>query len=228
MKSSENPILEARGLRRFLGESDARLEVLRGIDLRLHSGQVTAVVGPSGCGKSTLLYLLGLLDHPDGGEILIRNHRVDTAGDAERTRIRGKSIGFVFQFHFLLSEFSSAENLMLPMLKMGKWSREEARHRAEQLLESVGLREKADRRGNQLSGGERQRVAVARALVNDPDIVLADEPTGNLDSRNSEHLFGNLRDLARSGDRSVLVVTHNRELAGACDHCLEMQDGLFV
>ena len=203
------------------------VHVLRGIDLSLDRGKTYSIVGPSGCGKSTLLYLLGLLDRPDSGEIWLGGERVDHATEAERTIIRGKKIGFVFQFHFLLSEFSAAENLMLPMIKQGGISKEEAHEKACHLLRLVGLADKVNRRGNQLSGGERQRVAVARALANDPDLILADEPTGNLDFKNSLTLFEQLQGLAHELDRTILVVTHNRDLAKACDATLRMRDGQF-
>ncbi|NBD38982.1 MAG: ATP-binding cassette domain-containing protein [Verrucomicrobia bacterium] len=227
MSEAGAPILETRGLHRSLGSGAARIHVLRGLDLRLEGGRTYAIVGPSGCGKSTLLYLLGLLDLPDDGEILLRGERVDNAPEQERTRIRGERIGFVFQFHFLLAEFSAAENLMLPMVRRGGLDPVAAMDKARELLGIVGLADKADRRGNQLSGGERQRVAVARALSNNPDLLLADEPTGNLDYHNSETLFRQLQQLAREQNRSILIVTHNRELAAACDVCLEMRDGQF-
>jgi lipoprotein-releasing system ATP-binding protein len=225
---SEKPLLKVEGLHRYLGSGADRQHVLRGVDLELGHGQTYAVVGPSGCGKSTLLYLLGLLDRPDDGRILLRGERVDNAGERDRTRLRGQRIGFVFQFHFLLAEFSAAENLMLPIQRSLGLAAEEARERALDGLRRVGLAGKADRLGNQLSGGERQRVAVARALVNNPDLVLADEPTGNLDQKNSEMLFEQLQHLAHDLKRTILVVTHNRELAQSCDHVLTMQDGQFI
>ncbi|MEX0323578.1 MAG: ABC transporter ATP-binding protein [Puniceicoccaceae bacterium] len=220
-------VLQTKQLHRSLGSEASRVHVLRGIDLTLEKGRTYAIVGPSGCGKSTLLYLLGLLDRPDSGEIWLGNERVDHASEAERTLIRARRIGFVFQFHFLLAEFSSAENLMLPMMKQGKLTREAALEKAASLLGMVGLADKVDRRGNQLSGGERQRVAVARALANDPDLILADEPTGNLDFKNSLALFEQLQRLAHESNRTALVVTHNLELAKACDHTFHMRDGVF-
>ena len=222
--SPHGPVLETRLLHRTLGSAADQVHVLRGINLRLDKGKTYSIVGPSGCGKSTLLYLLGLLDRPDSGEILLNGERVDQAGEAERTRIRGERIGFVFQFHFLLAEFSAAENLMLPMLRSTGCSRQVAMEKALHLLDLVGLADKAGRRGNQLSGGERQRVAVARALANDPEIILADEPTGNLDFHNSITLFERLRELAHGLDRTILVVTHNRELAQSCDAIFHMRD----
>ncbi len=228
MAAERQPVVHVRGLHRWLGEGETRVHVLRGLDIDLEPARTIAVVGPSGCGKSTLLYLLGLLDLPDGGSIHFGDRRVDNANEETRTRLRGAEIGFVFQFHFLLAEFTAAENVMLPMLKLGRRSPEEARAVAEELLDSVGLRGKADRRGNQLSGGEQQRVAVARALANDPRLILADEPTGNLDRSNSEALFGLLRDLAREKGQTILIVTHNPELAARCDQTLAMLDGRFV
>ena len=221
------PVLEARKLHRTLGSGADTVHVLRGINLSLDRGKTYSVVGPSGCGKSTLLYLLGLLDRPDSGEIWLGGERVDHANESDRTRIRGHRIGFVFQFHFLLSEFSAAENLMLPMLKQGGLTREAAYEKSCELLRMVGLADKTGRKGNQLSGGERQRVAVARALANDPDLILADEPTGNLDFQNSLTLFEQLQGLAHELNRTILVVTHNRDLAKACDSTLQMRDGQF-
>jgi lipoprotein-releasing system ATP-binding protein len=221
------PVLETRQLHRTLGDGVDKVHVLRGIDLKLDRGKTYSIVGPSGCGKSTLLYLLGLLDRPDSGEIWLGGERVDHAPEAQRTRIRGRRIGFVFQFHFLLSEFSAAENLMLPMLKHLPLDKEAAHARACELLGLVGLDDKTARKGNQLSGGERQRVAVARALANDPDLILADEPTGNLDFQNSKALFDQLQALAHDLNRTILVVTHNLDLARACDHCFHMRDGRF-
>lgn len=227
MDGQTNIILQTRGVERTLGKGADRVHVLRGIDLALERGKTYAIVGPSGCGKSTLLYLLGLLDKPDAGEIYLRGERVDHACETERTRLRGERIGFVFQFHFLLSEFSAAENLVLPMMKNSHLNREEAHEKASRLLGLVGLADKTNRRGNQLSGGERQRVAVARALANDPDLILADEPTGNLDFENSKLLFDQLQGLAHELKRTILVVTHNLELARACDVTFPMRDGLF-
>jgi lipoprotein-releasing system ATP-binding protein len=223
----KDTVLETRKLHRTLGEGADRVHVLRGLDLSLNRGRTYAIVGPSGCGKSTLLYLLGLLDKPDSGEIWLGGERVDHASESDRTRLRGERIGFVFQFHFLLSEFSAAENLMLPMVKNGTMSRDAAHERACELLGLVGLGDKTARKGNQLSGGERQRVAVARALANDPDLILADEPTGNLDFKNSKLLFDQLQNLAHELNRTILVVTHNLDLAEACDQTFHMKDGMF-
>jgi lipoprotein-releasing system ATP-binding protein len=168
------------------------------------------------------------LDKEDAGEIWIQDQKVSGASDVERTRIRSSTIGFVFQFHFLLSEFTALENLLLPMRKLGKRSEKEMRAKAQELLEQVGLGDKKDRLANQLSGGEQQRVAIARALANDPPILLADEPTGNLDQDNSTKIVDLLRNLAHENDHTVLLVTHNPGIAAACDVQLEMLDGQFV
>ena len=187
-----------------------------------------SIVGPSGCGKSTLLYLLGLLDRQDKGEIWIGGSDMGRANDSARTAVRNSSIGFVFQFHFLLAEFTALENLMLPMRKLEKLSEDAMRERAQALLEEVGLGDKSHRLANELSGGEQQRVAVARALANEPAVIFADEPTGNLDVRNSTMVFDLLRKLCHEHGQAVLMVTHNQNLAKLCDEVLSMQDGEFV
>ncbi len=221
-------ILQCRGLQKYLGEGVGRTHALRGVDLDLRRGEVSAVVGPSGCGKSTLLYLLGLLDRQDAGEIIIDGAAVPLDRDGQHTRLRCEHIGFVFQFHFLLPEFSALENVQLPMRKLGVLSEEEMAERGRELLEQVGLGQKLERRPSQLSGGEQQRVAVARSLANSPSILLADEPTGNLDVRNSEMVFDLLACLAREQEQAVLIVTHNTDLAAKCDRVLRMEDGCFV
>jgi lipoprotein-releasing system ATP-binding protein len=220
-------ILRARGVHRWLGEGEGRVHVLRGVDLDLERGKTYAVVGPSGCGKSTLLYLIGLLDFPDEGSLEFEGHRVEQASDEARTALRNHGLGFVFQFHFLLAEFTAAENIMLPMRKQGHGV-VEARTRAIELLQSVGLAEKADRLATHLSGGEQQRVAIARAMANRPRLLLCDEPTGNLDAQNSHQVFELLKQIAVAENQSVLVVTHNPELAALCDVTLKMRDGAFV
>ena len=204
------------------------MHVLRGVSFEARGGDVYAIVGPSGCGKSTLLYLLGLLDQPDGGEIEIAGRRMSNTDDAVRTAARGEHIGFVFQFHFLMLEFSALENVMMPMRKLGQLTPPQMEERARSLLSSVGLGEKTHRLGTQLSGGEQQRVAVARALANQPSIILADEPTGNLDVKNSALVFDLLTRLAKENGQAVILVTHNPEIANRCDFVRPMRDGLFV
>ncbi len=222
------PSLRCREIERYLGEDESRVHALRGVSLELEPGTVHAVVGPSGCGKSTLLYILGLLDRPDAGSIELESGSVSHLPDHELSRLRRELIGFIFQFHFLLEEFTAEENIMIPMRRLGRLSQDEMHARAVELLEGVGLREKAERPSRHLSGGEQQRVAVARALANDPRIILADEPTGNLDTENSHRAFELLQEIVQRGQKSLLLVTHNPEIAERCDWIHEMQDGLIV
>lgn len=219
--------LRCTGLQRYLGQGDGRVHVLKGVSFEAHRGQVYAIVGPSGCGKSTLLYLLGLLDQPDGGQIEINGQVMSNTDDLARTAARGEHIGFVFQFHFLMLEFTALENVMMPMRKLGRLTTPQMEDRARMLLDSVGLGAKTHRLGTQLSGGEQQRVAVARALANQPTIILADEPTGNLDVKNSGLVFDLLTRLAKENGQAVILVTHNPEIAQRCDVTRPMRDGLF-
>lgn len=226
---ADSPIaLRCADLNRYLGQGEGRVHVLRGVSFEARAGDVYAIVGPSGCGKSTLLYLLGLLDRPDGGQIWIKDRLMSNSSDLERTAARGEHIGFVFQFHFLMLEFTALENVMMPMRKLGRLGEEEMQARAHHLLDSVGLGEKTHRLGTQLSGGEQQRVAIARALANQPAIILADEPTGNLDVRNSTLVFDLMTKLAKENGQAIILVTHNPDIANRCDHVRPMRDGLFV
>lgn len=220
--------LSCSNVHRYLGQGEGRVHVLKGVSFEARRGQVYAIVGPSGCGKSTLLYLLGLLDQPDDGEIWINGARMSNSDDLARTAARGANIGFVFQFHFLMLEFSALDNVMMPMRKLGKLTPPEMEARAHALLDSVGLGDKTHRLGTQLSGGEQQRVAVARALANQPAIILADEPTGNLDVKNSALVFDLLTRLAKENGQAVVLVTHNPEIANRCDTVRPMRDGLFI
>ena len=220
--------LRCRNLQRYLGQGEGRVHVLKGVSFEAHRGQVYAIVGPSGCGKSTLLYLLGLLDQPDGGEVEINGRLMSNTDDQARTAARGNHIGFVFQFHFLMLEFTALENVTMPMRKLGLLPPAEMEERGRALLESVGLADKAHRLGTQLSGGEQQRVAVARALANQPTIILADEPTGNLDVKNSTLVFDLLTRLAKDHGQAVILVTHNPEIAQRCDFTRPMRDGVFI
>ncbi len=226
--SPKDIAIRCAGLHRHLGQGEGRVHVLRGVSFEARRGEVHAIVGPSGCGKSTLLYLLGLLDKPDEGEITIGGRVMSNTDDASRTAARGEHIGFVFQFHFLMLEFTALENVMMPMRKLARLSETEMAARARQLLDSVGLGAKTHRLGTQLSGGEQQRVAVARALANQPAIILADEPTGNLDVKNSAMVFDLLTRLAKENGQAVVLVTHNPEIAARCDYTRPMRDGLFV
>lgn len=227
-ESAGDLALRCTDLHRYLGQGDGRVHVLKGVSFEAHRGQIYAIVGPSGCGKSTLLYLLGLLDQPDGGQIEINGRAMSNSDDQARTAARGAHIGFVFQFHFLMLEFTALENVMMPMRKLGRLTPDEMKARAHSLLESVGLGAKTHRLGTQLSGGEQQRVAIARALANQPTILLADEPTGNLDVKNSGLVFDLLTKLAKEQGQAVILVTHNPEIAQRCDFTRPMRDGVFV
>ncbi len=222
------PALRCRELERYLGEEEERVHALRGISLTLEAGTVHAVVGPSGCGKSTLLYILGLLDNPDRGEVIIEGEKVSNLPDEILSQKRNQLLGFIFQFHFLLEDFTAQENVMIPMRRLGELSEKAMRARAAELLAAVGLEEKRSRPSRHLSGGEQQRVAIARALANDPRVILADEPTGNLDTQNSNRAFALLQDVVVRGGKALLLVTHNRGIASACDWIHEMQDGRIV
>ena len=223
-----NLALACANVHRSLGEFESRVHVLRGIWLEIEAGSVHSIVGPSGCGKSTLLYVLGLLDAPDDGKIIIGGEDVSGLPDNELSRKRNELIGFVFQFHFLMHEFTVQENVMIPMRRLGKLSPREMRERAGSLLDAVGLGDKLNRPANHLSGGEQQRVAVARSLANDPKLLLADEPTGNLDTENSERVFGLLTELVKREHKALLLATHNPQIARASDYVHEMKDGRIV
>jgi len=220
--------LSCQGIERYLGEDESRVHALRGVSLEVERGSVHAVVGPSGCGKSTLLYILGLLDHPDGGFVMLESETVSYLEDDQLARKRNELIGFIFQFHFLMEDFSAQENVMIPMRRLGRWSEEEMLDRASALLEAVDLGDKLRRPSRHLSGGEQQRVAIARALANDPRVILADEPTGNLDTANSERAFDLLKNLVHQGEKTLLLVTHNPGIAEACDWIHEMKDGYII
>jgi lipoprotein-releasing system ATP-binding protein len=216
------------GIERFLGEEDSRVHALRGVSLQIERGTVHAVVGPSGCGKSTLLYILGLLDHADRGSVTIESEPVSHLNDDALAQKRNEFLGFIFQFHFLLEDFTAQENVMIPMRRLAALSEPEMRERSAFLLDEVGLGSKLKRPSRHLSGGEQQRVAVARALANNPGVILADEPTGNLDSANSRRAFELLQRIVREERKALLLVTHNPEIAEACDWIHEMQDGVIV
>ena len=203
------------------------LEVLRGVNLEINKGEVVAIVGPSGCGKSTLLHILGSLDKADMGEIVINNTGLGLLSGNKLAAFRNKHIGFVFQFHHLLPEFTALENVCIPGWLAGK-GKTEVRIKAEELLKILGLKDRNENKPNQLSGGEQQRVAVARALINNPDIVFADEPTGNLDSANAQELHQLFFDLRKQFNQTFLIVTHNEELSQLSDRTLHMKDGRIV
>jgi len=220
-----NAVLEARGIRKvFAGGDGQPLEVLAGVDLAVTRGSLVAIVGSSGAGKSTLLHLLGALDRPTSGDVWLDGSRYADLGEAGLAELRNRKLGFVFQFHHLLREFSALENVMMPLLIGGQPPRH-ARSRAEEILAAVGLAGRMSHRPAELSGGEQQRCAVARALVHDPGLVLADEPSGNLDHANSERLHELFFRLAREFETAVVVVTHNRQLAARADRVLWLEDG---
>lgn len=221
------PPLRARGVRRsYLGGDGSELRVLRGVDLEVARGEAVAIVGASGAGKSTLLQILGALDRPDSGSVHLGGVEVAGLDSDGLASLRNRSVGFVFQFHHLLREFTAVENVMMPGLIGGR-SREEARGRALEILREVGLEERLEHRPWQLSGGEQQRVAVARALANDPLVLLADEPSGNLDAHASEQLHDLLFRLREEHRLALVVVTHNRELAERADRILRLREGVL-
>ncbi|MDT2021364.1 ABC transporter ATP-binding protein [Methylocella sp. CPCC 101449] len=219
--------MQLHKVERRYAQGEATLDILRGADLGLWPGQSVALIAPSGAGKSTLLHLAGLLEHPDAGEIYVGNLPTAHMDDAERTALRRVEIGFVYQFHHLLPEFSAVENVMLPQMIRGLDSAE-ARSRSAELLTFLGLGKRLDHRPGALSGGEQQRVAIARAVANTPRVLLADEPTGNLDPRTADLVFGALSEIVRASGLAALVATHNMELARRMDRRVTLRDGLLV
>ncbi|MGD0768735.1 MAG: ABC transporter ATP-binding protein [Tepidisphaeraceae bacterium] len=231
-------LLEARHVRRVLGTGDAANEVLGGVNLIIRRGEYACIVGASGSGKSTLLYLLGGLDRPTRfdaagrlfdppSEVFIEGQDTADLSDAQLAMLRNRMVGFVFQFHYLLKEFTAQENVALPMFKSGRLSREAAMERSAELLKRLGMGEKLKRRANRLSGGEQQRVAVARALANEPRVLLADEPTGNLDRRNGELIAEIFHEL-HAGGQAIVMVTHDVSLAKRAGRRITMEDGKIV
>ncbi len=221
------PVLRVRGLRRTYESGRGPLEVLKGADLDVGEGEMVGLLGPSGSGKSSLLHAAGLLERPTAGEVTVAGRSAGALSDAERTQIRLSTLGFVYQFHHLLPEFDALENVALPAAILGL-SRRESRERARALLVELGLEQRLDHRPAQLSGGEQQRVAVARALVNRPRLLLADEPTGNLDPATSEQVFQLMHDLVRRTGVAALVATHNLEMARHMDRVVRLKDGMVV
>ena len=218
----KNPLLSLKGVCKRIGGE----EILRDIDLDVYRGEFLSIIGVSGSGKSSLLYIMGLLDRPSEGEVIFEGKRIDYGEEGYLSELRNRKLGFIFQFHYLLPELTALENVMIPMLKMGA-SKAEASEKAGELLRSVGLGGKEKRKPYQLSGGEQQRVAIARALANDPLLILADEPTGNLDSRNTEIVMDIFSELNGQG-RTIVMVTHEENLAGRTGRIVEMEDGRIV
>jgi len=221
------PAVVLHAIERRYVQGDAMLDILRGAELALWSGQSVALIAPSGAGKSTLLHIAGLLEQPDAGEVYVNGVATSNLTDAERTAIRRTEIGFVYQFHHLLPEFSAVENVMLPQMIRGL-ARKEARMRGIELLSYLGLQPRLHHLPSELSGGEQQRVAIARAVANAPRVLLADEPTGNLDPHTAAHVFGALTQLVRASGLAALIATHNMDLADQMDRRVTIQDGLVV
>lgn len=224
MSELQNTILLAENIHREFETANSVLPVLRGINLTLEKGETAAITGASGVGKSTLLHILGGLDKPTSGRVTISDLALEGKSETELARFRNKKVGFVFQFHYLLEDFSALENVMVPMFLAGADKRS-ARERAERILGRVGLIDRAAHRPHQLSGGEQQRVAVARALANDPEILLADEPSGNLDTATGNRLHDLMFELNEDRKTSLVIATHNRELASRCQREFRMADG---
>ncbi|AJD40838.1 lipoprotein-releasing system ATP-binding protein LolD 1 [Rhizobium gallicum bv. gallicum R602sp] len=222
-----NVVLKLTGVERHYGQGDTVLTILKGADFTLHSGEIVALVAPSGTGKSTLLHVAGLLEHPDGGEVTVNGQVCEGLTDEKRTAIRRSEIGFVYQFHHLLPEFSALENIMMPQMIAGL-PRNEAGERAKQLLDYMRIGHRASHRPGELSGGEQQRVAIARAVANAPTVLLADEPTGNLDPETASYVFDALEALVRQSGLAALIATHNHELAGRMDRRVTISDGKVV
>ena len=216
-------MIQLHGITKSFGS----LQVLRGIDLQVNRGEVVAIVGPSGAGKTTLLQIMGTLDRPDEGEVIIDGENVSRLSATKIAHFRNKNIGFVFQFHQLLPEFTALENVMIPAL-IGGTCKKEARQRAQELLDFMGLADRAEHKPNQLSGGEKQRVAVARALVNHPTVVFADEPSGSLDTHNKEELHRLFFDLRDRMGQTFVIVTHDEALASQTDRTIHMLDGYIT
>ncbi|MFN3975503.1 MAG: ABC transporter ATP-binding protein [Aquificaceae bacterium] len=215
-------MIELRGIKKSIG----REEILKGIDLEIKRGEFVAVIGASGSGKSSMLYIMGLLDRPTEGEVFFEGERIDFSEEEKISKIRNRKLGFVFQFHYLLPEFSLLENVMIPAIRLGM-KKEEARERAYELLKRLGLAGKENRKIYQVSGGEVQRAAIARALINKPLVILADEPTGNLDSKNSQAVMDIFKDINSEGT-TIVMVTHELELARQAQRIVEMKDGRIL
>ncbi len=222
-----NKILESININKFFHDP-LTVQVLKDINFSLNKGEFASIIGKSGCGKSTLLYILSTMDTDYDGELFIDDVIIRGKKEVELAKIRNEKIGFVFQFHYLLNEFTVLRNVMLPGLKLGKYSEKEVEHRAYEKLKILGIEKEALKKANQLSGGQKQRVAIARALINDPLIIMGDEPTGNLDKKNSEIVFEIFQQLVKDFNQSLLIVTHDNEFANRTHRIIEMEDGKII
>ena len=222
-----NIILEANNITKFFHDPIS-IQVLKDISFSINKGEFISVIGKSGCGKSTLLYILSTMGTDYEGDLIIDGISMKSKKESELAKVRNEKIGFVFQFHYLLNEFSVLKNVMLPGLKLGKLSEKEVEHRAYEKLKILGVENEALKKPNQLSGGQKQRVAIARALINDPLIIMGDEPTGNLDKKNSEIVFHTFQELAQTYNQSLLIVTHDNEFAAKTNRIIEMEDGKII
>ncbi|MBK5959367.1 ABC transporter [Rhodoplanes elegans] len=227
MAATESPVVFLHQVERQYRQGDVVLDVLKGAELAVWSGQMVALIAPSGSGKSTLLHIAGLLEHQDAGEVFIDDVPTSGLSDSERTRIRRNDVGFIYQAHHLLGEFTALENVMLPQMIRGL-PRQQAEARAEELLSYLGLKDRLPHRPSELSGGEQQRVAIARAVANAPRLLLADEPTGNLDPKTSEHVFRALTQLVRASRLAAVIATHNLDIAARMDRRVTLKDGRII
>lgn len=220
-------ILEARHINKYFYDP-VKIKVLNDVTFSVNKGEFVSIIGKSGCGKSSMLYVLSTMDTDYEGELLIENVTMSDKNESQLAKVRNEKIGFVFQFHYLLNEFSVLKNVMMPGLKLHKYSEQEVEHRAVERLRMLDIEKLAHKRANQLSGGEKQRVAIARALINDPAIIMGDEPTGNLDKRNSDIVFDIFQRLTQEYSQTMLIVTHDQEFAKKTQRIIEMQDGRIV
>jgi lipoprotein-releasing system ATP-binding protein len=227
MRKTDLIVLEAKNINKFF-YNPIKTQVLKEVSFSINRGEFVSVVGKSGCGKSTLLYILSTMDTDYTGELFMDGEKISGKSSNYLSKLRNEKIGFVFQFHYLLNEFSVLENVMIPGLKLGKYSREELEHRALEKLRIFDMQDHARKKANQLSGGQKQRVAIARALINDPLLIMGDEPTGNLDKKNSDIVYNKFKELAEEFGQTMLIVTHDPEFAAGTDRTIEMEDGRVI
>jgi lipoprotein-releasing system ATP-binding protein len=227
MKDQSKVVLEAKNIDKFF-YNPTETQVLQKVSFAINRGEFVSVVGKSGCGKSTLLYILSTMDTDYKGDLFMDGEQISGKSSNYLSQLRNEKIGFVFQFHYLMNEFSVLENVMIPGLKLGKYSREELEHRAMDKLKIFDMQDHSRKKANQLSGGQKQRVAIARALINDPLLIMGDEPTGNLDKKNSDIVYNKFRELAKDYGQTLLIVTHDSDFAAGTDRTIEMEDGRVI